>query len=93
MRKANPGAPFWILRDECERGIIMLALREAGNNVTLAASRLGIDRTSLNKRMRYLGLPRDRRQGRKGRAALPGRPTPAPRGGADHWLFSHGDKR
>ncbi len=41
-----------------ERALLEAALEEAGWNVTLAAERLGIDRASLHRKMRRLGIRR-----------------------------------
>jgi two-component system nitrogen regulation response regulator NtrX len=43
-------------RTNAERGRILLALEDAGWNVSAAARALGIERTSLHKRIRALGL-------------------------------------
>ena len=43
-----------------EREYIIRALREAGGVVSVAASRLGVPRTTLNSLMRKLGISRDR---------------------------------
>jgi two-component system nitrogen regulation response regulator NtrX len=45
------------VKDE-ERSLVEQTLREAGWSVTLAAERLGIDRASLHRKMRRLGIQR-----------------------------------
>ncbi len=64
---ALPGAPAgpegiasqWKsrIKDE-EKSLVEQTLREAGWSVTLAAERLGIDRASLHRKMRRLGIQR-----------------------------------
>ncbi|HLJ14731.1 MAG TPA: sigma-54 dependent transcriptional regulator [Bryobacteraceae bacterium] len=47
-------------RESAERGHILKALEESGWNVSGAARTLGMERTNLHKRMRALGLQRER---------------------------------
>jgi two-component system nitrogen regulation response regulator NtrX len=55
------GAPSSLeeTRAQAERNLIRQALEEAGWNVSAAARALGIERTSLHKRIRALGLAKD----------------------------------
>jgi DNA-binding NtrC family response regulator len=48
-------------RAQAERNRIREALEQAGWNVSAAARALGIERTRLHKRIRALGLAKDRR--------------------------------
>jgi len=50
-------------RDHAERDKIMKALDETNWNVSGAARVLGIERTNLHKRIRALGLSRERNTG------------------------------
>jgi transcriptional regulator of acetoin/glycerol metabolism len=45
--------------EEVERSHILHVFRETGGVISAAANRLGIPRTTLNARMRKLGISRD----------------------------------
>ena len=47
-------------RDQAERDLLLQALERAGGNVSAAARALGIERTRLHKRIRALGLAKNR---------------------------------
>jgi two-component system nitrogen regulation response regulator NtrX len=47
-------------RAQAERALIRKALEDSGWNVSAAARTLGIERTHLHKRMRALGLAKDK---------------------------------
>jgi two-component system, NtrC family, response regulator HydG len=57
---ADPSAALTLKQrvEACERGIIVDALRAAGGNRTLAASRLGISRVTLHDKLNKYGLAR-----------------------------------
>lgn len=57
-----------IQRSEEDRLVVETALKEAGWHITLAAERLGIDRRSLSRRMRRLGITRP--NGRAGESGV-----------------------
>ena len=64
IRLAQEGAPRSNLkeaRDSAEREHILRALEESSWNVSGAARALGMERTNLHKRIRALGLSRERR--------------------------------
>ena len=46
--------------DDFERDYIARTIRQAGGNMTEAASRLGLERSHLYKKMKALGLERDK---------------------------------
>jgi two-component system nitrogen regulation response regulator NtrX len=60
IRFPPPGRPGGLhaVRDSAERDRILEALNQTGWNVAGAARILGVERTSLHKRMRALGLSR-----------------------------------
>ncbi|MPY88331.1 MAG: response regulator [Luteitalea sp.] len=62
IRTPRPASPSELqeARDAAERARLIRALEETGWNVSSAARRLGIERTNLHKRIRALGLARDR---------------------------------
>jgi two-component system nitrogen regulation response regulator NtrX len=59
-RDAAPRSTVQEAREAAEREHILRALEESGWNVSGAARALGMERTNLHKRMRALGLVRDR---------------------------------
>ncbi len=59
-RDANPRSSVQEARESAERDHILKALDEAGWNVSSAARALGMERTNLHKRIRALGLSRDK---------------------------------
>jgi two-component system nitrogen regulation response regulator NtrX len=59
-RDGGPRSSLQEARDAAERDQIQRALEEAQGNVSAAARALGMERTNLHKRMRSLGLARER---------------------------------
>src|SRR6185369_3281449 len=59
-REASSRSSLQAARDTAERDQIARALEEARGNVSAAARSLGMERTNLHKRMRALGLGRER---------------------------------
>ena len=59
-REASARSSLQEARDTAERDQIARALEEARGNVSAAARSLGMERTNLHKRMRALGLGRER---------------------------------
>jgi two-component system, NtrC family, nitrogen regulation response regulator NtrX len=59
-REASTRSSLQEARDTAERDQIARALEEARGNVSAAARSLGMERTNLHKRMRALGLGRER---------------------------------
>jgi two-component system nitrogen regulation response regulator NtrX len=60
QREAPPKSNLREARESAERDHIMKALEQTGWNVSGAARALGMERTNLHKRMKALGLARDR---------------------------------
>jgi two-component system nitrogen regulation response regulator NtrX len=60
QRDAGPRSTVQEARESAEREHIMRALEEAGWNVSGAARTLGMERTNLHKRIRALGISRER---------------------------------
>jgi two-component system, NtrC family, nitrogen regulation response regulator NtrX len=60
QREAPPKSNLREARESAERDHIMKALEQSGWNVSGAARALGMERTNLHKRMKALGLSRDR---------------------------------
>jgi len=60
QREAPPKSNLREARESAERDHIMKALEQTGWNVSGAARALGMERTNLHKRMKALGLSRDR---------------------------------
>jgi two-component system nitrogen regulation response regulator NtrX len=60
QREAPPKSNLREARESAERDHIMKALEQSGWNVSGAARALGMERTNLHKRMKALGLGRDR---------------------------------
>jgi two-component system nitrogen regulation response regulator NtrX len=60
QREAPPRSNLREARESAERDHIMKALEQTGWNVSGAARALGMERTNLHKRMKALGLARDR---------------------------------
>jgi two-component system nitrogen regulation response regulator NtrX len=59
-RESNPRSSVQEARESAERDHILKSLDEAGWNVSSAARALGMERTNLHKRIRALGLTRER---------------------------------
>lgn len=57
----NEGKPMHVQLQECERQLIADALAATSWNITRTASRLGIHRGHLHRRMKALGVTRERR--------------------------------
>ena len=60
QREAPPKSNLREARESAERDHILKALEQSGWNVSGAARALGMERTNLHKRMKALGLGRDR---------------------------------
>jgi two-component system, NtrC family, nitrogen regulation response regulator NtrX len=60
QREAGPKSTIQEARESAEREHILRALDESGWNVSGAARALGMERTNLHKRIRALGLTRER---------------------------------
>ncbi len=60
QREAGPKSTIQEARESAEREHILRALEESNWNVSGAARALGMERTNLHKRIRALGLTRDR---------------------------------
>jgi two-component system nitrogen regulation response regulator NtrX len=60
LRDAGPKSTVQQARESAERDHILRALEEADWNVSAAARTLGMERTNLHKRIRALGLVRDK---------------------------------
>jgi two-component system nitrogen regulation response regulator NtrX len=58
-RIATGNKPLSELTEEFERSLILSELKKTGWNVSRAASRLGIDRANLHRKMRRYGITRD----------------------------------
>jgi transcriptional regulator of acetoin/glycerol metabolism len=58
--KPPPSSGLQQVRDEAERERILQALEQTSWNVSSAAALLGVERTSLHKRIRALSLTRRR---------------------------------
>ncbi|HEU0078182.1 MAG TPA: helix-turn-helix domain-containing protein, partial [Longimicrobiaceae bacterium] len=52
----GPAEPPLVTREEMEKRMIRRALRETGNNVTVAAERLGIHRNTLRRKITDYGI-------------------------------------
>jgi two-component system nitrogen regulation response regulator NtrX len=59
-RESSPRSSVQEARESAERDHILKSLDEAGWNVSSAARALGMERTNLHKRIRALGLTRER---------------------------------
>ena len=59
-RQERPPSELRDVRNSAERDRILWALEETNWNVSGAARALGVERTNLHKRIRALGLARDR---------------------------------
>jgi transcriptional regulator of acetoin/glycerol metabolism len=57
---ARPSTALHEVRDAAERDRIVQALEQADWNVSAASRLLGVERTSLHKRLRALGISRRR---------------------------------
>ena len=68
----TPGGTIRTARMEAERQTILAALAENGSNRTAAAAELGIHKTTLYRRMRALGIPLPRDDGRSTNATESG---------------------
>jgi DNA-binding NtrC family response regulator len=53
---AGPAEPPLVTLEEMEKRMIRRALRETGNNVTVAAERLGIHRNTLRRKITDYGI-------------------------------------
>jgi two-component system nitrogen regulation response regulator NtrX len=60
MQRDAPRSSVQDARDSAEREHLMRALEDAGWNISAAARTLGIERTNLHKRIKALGLSRER---------------------------------
>jgi two-component system, NtrC family, nitrogen regulation response regulator NtrX len=60
MQRDIPRSSVQEARDSAEREHLLRALEDAGWNVSAAARTLGIERTNLHKRIKALGLARDK---------------------------------
>ena len=60
-QEAAPRSNLKEARDSAEREHILRALEESSWNVSGAARALGMERTNLHKRIRALGLSREKR--------------------------------
>jgi two-component system nitrogen regulation response regulator NtrX len=60
QREAPPKSNLREARESAERDHILKALEQSGWNVSGAARALGMERTNLHKRMKALGLGRER---------------------------------
>jgi two-component system nitrogen regulation response regulator NtrX len=60
MQRDAPRSSVQEARDSAEREHLMRALEDAGWNISAAARTLGIERTNLHKRIKALGLNRER---------------------------------
>ncbi|MGD9141822.1 MAG: sigma-54 dependent transcriptional regulator [bacterium] len=68
-RIAAGDRPLSELTEEFERSLILSELNKTGWNVSKAASRLGIDRANLHRKMRRYGIHRDGEPGVSGQEA------------------------
>jgi len=52
----RPGQTLAAAREEFERRVVLRALQEHHGNVSRTAERLGLDRTTLHRKLRALGI-------------------------------------